>query len=496
MLPPPPFHTLLLLLIASTSTVAFISTFVNLFPTLRPPAPAPATTYRPLSPPVLDRRLSVMGPCPIHRCASTVSMCMITESCRCSVLREARCHERCSRCLGHLFAECCGCVDMCSMLNRTAARSDQRQLQGGLRLNYDSLTADVRDPTDGLFEAVVRTEDAGWTTLTYPVNVDPGQLAETDDWDRVVVPGYDDDGYATKRYRIAPNFRIHFSPNLMSVALAHRSGHLVMTNCTVAFAVQCMPLRQCRLHCAEMGASSVRWFFDGCCQCVGPHCIGYGVLQSRCEDCPVHLEQLAEIPLRVHMMHPTLLLQLDPVSETNWVEDDEDVAEHGRAGAEGEAEAAEEYQPDDDGEVVDEESVDESGPVEGEVNKAEEWDEDEEWEEEEEVDPEMAEGDDEFVDEDEEELQEEPQEQEDLEEETEYVDDRDELGLSQPEDVDGPDKVTVDANDDYGGKPVTDDMDEEVEVPVESSNALEKTDYDYADYQMPQDDSVRRIVVV
>lgn len=29
-----------------------------------------------------------------------------------------------------------------------------------------------------------------------------------------------------------------------------------------------------------------RWFFDGCCECVGSTCINYGVNESRCRNCP------------------------------------------------------------------------------------------------------------------------------------------------------------------------------------------------------------------
>lgn len=29
-----------------------------------------------------------------------------------------------------------------------------------------------------------------------------------------------------------------------------------------------------------------RWFFDGCCECVGSTCINYGIKESRCLQCP------------------------------------------------------------------------------------------------------------------------------------------------------------------------------------------------------------------
>lgn len=29
-----------------------------------------------------------------------------------------------------------------------------------------------------------------------------------------------------------------------------------------------------------------RWFFDGCCECIGSNCFKYGVNESRCLQCP------------------------------------------------------------------------------------------------------------------------------------------------------------------------------------------------------------------
>ena len=36
-----------------------------------------------------------------------------------------------------------------------------------------------------------------------------------------------------------------------------------------------------------MGASSYRWFHDGCCECVGQNCVNYGINESRCLKCPL-----------------------------------------------------------------------------------------------------------------------------------------------------------------------------------------------------------------
>lgn len=52
-------------------------------------------------------------------------------------------------------------------------------------------------------------------------------------------------------------------------------------NCTVAFWAQCMSWKKCESSCQSMGASSYRWFHDGCCECIGQYCIMYGINESR-----------------------------------------------------------------------------------------------------------------------------------------------------------------------------------------------------------------------
>ena len=42
-------------------------------------------------------------------CASIVSKCMLTQSCKCE-LRNCTCCKECFSCLDYLYAECCSCV--------------------------------------------------------------------------------------------------------------------------------------------------------------------------------------------------------------------------------------------------------------------------------------------------------------------------------------------------------------------------------------------------
>lgn len=65
----------------------------------------------------------------------------------------------------------------------------------------------------------------------------------------------------------------------------------VQVNCTVAYMSQCMSWNKCKSSCTSMGATSYRWFHDGCCECVGTYCINYGLNESKCYQCPLTSEQ-------------------------------------------------------------------------------------------------------------------------------------------------------------------------------------------------------------
>lgn len=57
-------------------------------------------------------------------------------------------------------------------------------------------------------------------------------------------------------------------------------------NCTVLYLDQCTSWNKCRQTCQKTGATSYRWFHDGCCECVGAYCLNYGINESRCTQCP------------------------------------------------------------------------------------------------------------------------------------------------------------------------------------------------------------------
>ncbi|XP_057374901.1 twisted gastrulation protein homolog 1-A-like [Daphnia carinata] len=190
---------------------------------------------------------SVQG-CNEAVCASIVSKCMLTQSCKCE-LRNCTCCKECFSCLDYLYAECCSCVEMCPKPNNTVSE-----------LSRKSHVEDLTEPTPDLFSALTDDRDTlqRWLTFTFPVDLDitifkPKEIKyKTINSEQEVIPLKD----------------------------------LITVNCTVAYMSQCMSWNKCKASCISMGASSYRWFHDGCCECVGHTCINYGINESRCLECP------------------------------------------------------------------------------------------------------------------------------------------------------------------------------------------------------------------
>lgn len=117
-------------------------------------------------------------------CASVVSKCMLTQSCRCD-LKNCSCCKECFNCLSYLYSECCSCVgkhfsisdriniwndfiemilllDMCPKPNETrtglSTQSHVEELEG----------------IPGLFKALtdVADEEEKWSTFSFPVDFD------------------------------------------------------------------------------------------------------------------------------------------------------------------------------------------------------------------------------------------------------------------------------------------------------------------------------------
>ncbi|KOB65775.1 BMP binding protein [Operophtera brumata] len=76
-------------------------------------------------------------------CASVVSKCMLTQSCKCD-LKDCSCCKDCFNCLSYLYSECCSCVE------------------------------ELADGVPGLFAALTSDPDPQqrWLSITYPVDID------------------------------------------------------------------------------------------------------------------------------------------------------------------------------------------------------------------------------------------------------------------------------------------------------------------------------------
>lgn len=187
-------------------------------------------------------------------CASVVSKCMLTQSCKCE-MKNCTCCKDCFNCLDRLFVECCSCVEMCPKSNKSA-----------VELNKKSHVEDLVEPMHELFAALTETCDNlhRWTSYTYPAHKGVSFFKEFK--------------YSTGSATRDENGKI-------------KEEEFPDVNCTVAYMSQCMSWEKCKGSCSSMGATSYRWFHDGCCECIGKHCVNYGINESRCIECPIDREE-------------------------------------------------------------------------------------------------------------------------------------------------------------------------------------------------------------
>ncbi|XP_039498518.1 protein twisted gastrulation [Drosophila santomea] len=184
-------------------------------------------------------------------CGSVVSKCLITQSCQCK-LNDCHCCKDCLNCLGELYIECCGCLDMCpkhkDALPSLTPRSEIGDIEGVPEL-FDTLTAE---------------DDEGWSTIRFSMRAGFKQRVQGGD---AATGSSNGNGNGN-------------------------AGSASVTLCTVIYVNSCIRANKCRQQCESMGASSYRWFHDGCCECVGENCLNYGINESRCRGCPEDQDQL------------------------------------------------------------------------------------------------------------------------------------------------------------------------------------------------------------
>ncbi|CAG2120636.1 unnamed protein product, partial [Medioppia subpectinata] len=204
---------------------------------------------------------SVQG-CNEAVCASIVSKCMLTKSCKCDDFKRNRtCSRDCLHCLDYLYHDCCSCVQMCPKPNTTETS-----------LASKSHVEDLVEPQEELFSVLTEQTDhlLRWTSHTIPTRIvfmDSSSSSSSSAAKNTTNGESDgsDDGVDTERD--------------------------IAVNCTVAYMSQCMSWAKCKSSCTSMGATSYRWFHDKCCECIGSYCINYGINESQCIQCPLTTEE-------------------------------------------------------------------------------------------------------------------------------------------------------------------------------------------------------------
>jgi len=191
--------------------------------------------------------------CDNEQCASVVSKCQLTAACKCEINRaagECSCCHTCSQCLANDYAKCCSCLGLCEP---TSEMSLNRQTQVGY----------IENPFHALFVQLtaVPNEEEAWTSYTFPIdaNLDINNV----------------------RYDIVPH--------------SGSAANEKKANCSVMYMSQCMSVTKCHDNCSRNGAASFRYFYDGCCECVGLTCLNYGLNESRCSQCSQLDEETNEL---------------------------------------------------------------------------------------------------------------------------------------------------------------------------------------------------------
>lgn len=197
----------------------------------------------------IDNKIVYNDVCIEDVCGPIVSKCLLLESCNClitpteSMAQNCSCCKQCVACLGEMYHQCCSCVGLCEPNTAMACLS--------LRSSVDYLYPNENQLM--LYKSVTETPIYDYLVKTIPIS-------EAD------------------YFKALP---LEFRDSLSKVPLE--------LNCTVVFMKKCMPNDECHNHCKSLGASAIRWFHTGCCQCVGQFCVDFGINENLCQECR-HLE--------------------------------------------------------------------------------------------------------------------------------------------------------------------------------------------------------------
>uniref|UniRef100_A0A0M3IQI8 Protein twisted gastrulation n=2 Tax=Ascaris TaxID=6251 RepID=A0A0M3IQI8_ASCLU len=180
--------------------------------------------------------------CSETECGPRVSKCMLLKACNCSITREnilnnsCTCCTECIQCLDKQYTQCCSCFGLCNP-DKEAPRMNSY---------VDKFDQDEEDLI--VFDKVAAVNKLG-TTYRFPVLQEhQADLRE---------------GKEIKKLRDV------------------KGG----TNCTVVYLDKCISHEQCSRQCLILGASMLRWFHTGCCECIGHTCLPYGSNTPRCKYC-------------------------------------------------------------------------------------------------------------------------------------------------------------------------------------------------------------------
>ncbi|XP_018102538.1 uncharacterized protein LOC446926 isoform X1 [Xenopus laevis] len=168
-------------------------------------------------------------------CASDVSKCLLQELCQCQAIEgNCSCCPECMLCMGNLWDQCCDCVGLCSKNKESRKHSARR-----------SSLEELPVPVPSLFRAVSSMQEGesalGWTSHSLPIREELAQSTHMD--------------------------------------------HILLGAHSVLYFNSCMSMRRCHQSCESVGSTKYRWFHNGCCQCVGPDCHGYGSKEPICRQC-------------------------------------------------------------------------------------------------------------------------------------------------------------------------------------------------------------------
>lgn len=178
-------------------------------------------------------------------CASIVSKCMLTQSCKCE-LKNCTCCKECFSCLDYLYAECCSCVGNCYISINLDNPANFYQLplemcpkpnNTASELSRKSHVEDLTEPTPDLFAALTDDRDTlqRWLTFTFPVDLDKSLF----------------------KHKLDKEIKYKQLNSEQEVIPLIKD--LITVNCTVAYMSQCMSWNKCKASCVSMGASSYRY---------------------------------------------------------------------------------------------------------------------------------------------------------------------------------------------------------------------------------------------